>query len=129
MEFIKFFPVDKKLYIEITMDKYVETQPLNTKQVEERVKEWSKQVRMINSYTEKNGFNEQLIIIDMDKAINCQKLNYTLLAKVIHGLLESIGDQFHRKVYVTHANATVISLYSGLKPLLPEVITNVISFR
>ena len=129
MEFIKFFPVDKKLYIEFTIDKYIETQPLTTKQVDERVKEWSKQVCMLNSYTERNGFTEQIVIVDMDKAINCQKLNYTLLAKAMHGLLDSIGDKFHRKVYVTHANATVLSLYSGLKPLLPEVITKVISFR
>jgi hypothetical protein len=119
MKFAKFYPVDEILYIEIILDKYVEEQPLTRKEVSERVKEWAPYIKIINKYTVSNKITKQRIVFDMDKAINFQKLNFTLAAFLTRDIVNEIDSVVPFEIHVTHMNKMNLSIYTGFKSLLP----------
>ena len=119
MNFCKFYPVDGVLYIEIILDKYVLEQPLTRKQVMERVKEWAPYVKLINRYTIENKINTQRIVFDMDKALNFQRLNFTLAAFLTRDLINVLDSAVPYEIHVTHMNNMNLSIYTGFKNLLP----------
>jgi hypothetical protein len=119
MKFCKFHPADGILYIEIILDKYVEEQPLTQKQVAERAKEWAPYIKLINRYTVSNKITKQCIVFDMDKALNFQRLNFTLAAFLARELINVSESSVPYEIYVTHMNSMNLSVYTGFKSLLP----------
>jgi hypothetical protein len=119
MNFAKFYPVDGVLYIEIILDKYVEEQPLTRTQVKERAKQWIPYIKMINRYTVSNKITKQRIVFDMDKALNFQRLNFTLAAFLTHDLVNELDSAVPYEIHVTHMNTMNLSMYTGFKNLLP----------
>lgn len=119
MNFAKFYPVDGVLYIEIILDKYVEEQPLTRKQCKERAKQWVPYIKMINRYTVSNNITKQRIVFDMDKALNFQRLNFTLAALLTHDLVNELYSSVPYEIHVTHMNTMNLSMYTGFKSLLP----------
>ena len=126
MKFCKFHPIDKILYIEIILDKYIEEQPLTQQQVYERAKEWAPYIKLINRYTVSNNITKQCIIFDMDKALNFQKLNFTLAALVTRELINKLDSVVPFEIHVTHMNSMNLSMYTGFKSLLPKSFSQMI---
>jgi hypothetical protein len=119
MKFAKFYPVDGILYIEIILDKYLEEQPLTRKQAKELAKQWVPYIKMINRYTVSNNITKQRIVFDMDKALNFQRLNFTLAAFLTHDLVNELDSVVPFEIHVTHMNTMNLSIYTGFKSLLP----------
>jgi hypothetical protein len=129
MNFVKFYPRDKTLYIEINIDEYIKEQPVILSDVSELVKKYGSYIKLINKYTVENGLTDQIVIIDMDKAVCIQKMNLGLTAKLVYNLSDLIGpNENFKKIYVTHSNKFMLSLYTGFRPLIPTGIVKCIVF-
>lgn len=126
MNFCKFHPIDGTLYIEIMLDEYVKNQPMTRENVTERVKKMTPYIKLINRYTVVNKITKQRIIFDMDKALNFQRLNFTLVALLARGLINVIDSAVPYEIHVTHMNAMNLSIYTGFKNLLPTGLANLI---
>lgn len=126
MKFCKFHPVDKILYIEIVLDKYIEEQPLTQKQVSKRAKEWAPHIKLINRYTVSNKITKQCLVFDMDKALNFQRLNFTLAAFLARELINGVESSVPYEIHVTHMNSMNLSMYTGFKSLLPKSFSELI---
>lgn len=126
MDFLSFYPKGKHMYVEIVPDKLVHWQPTTEDEIQDKVKEVSPIIEQLRNYCESRGIY-QTMIIDCDKAINFDKLNYILVCKLVTELNRLYPDPKNtlRRIELRHCNSAVSGIYSASKPLLPKKITEI----
>ena len=126
MDFLTFYPKGKHMYIEMVPDKLVEWQPTIEDDIKKKVEEISPLVENLRSYCEKREIF-QTIIIDCDKAIYFDKINYILLCKLVSELTKKYPDPKNilKRIEMRHCNSAVSGIYNASKPLLPKKITDI----
>lgn len=126
MEFLTFYPKGKHMYVEMVPDKIIQWQPNTEEEIQEKIKEVSPIVEKLRNYCESRGIH-QTIIIDCDKAIYFDKLNYILMCKFVNELAKRFPDPKNTlsRIELRHCNSAVSGIYSASKPLLPKKITEI----
>lgn len=128
MDFLKFYPKGKNLIIEIIPDKYVGWQPITEDEIQSKIDELSPTVSELLVYCKSNNMNE-IILLDFDKAIHFDKINYILLCKIIKILTDKFFDddeKILKKVELRHCNETIVKIYSTVKGALPNSIVKIL---
>lgn len=126
MDFLSFYPKGKHMYVEIVPDKLVHWQPTTEDEIKDKIKEASPIIEQLRNYCESRGIH-QTMIIDCDKAINFDKLNYILVCKLVTELTRLYPDPKNtlRRIELRHCNSAVAGIYSASKPLLPKKVTEI----
>jgi hypothetical protein len=126
MDFLTFYPKGKHMYIEMVPDKIIQWQPKNEDELKDKLKEASPVVERLRGYCEKRGI-DQTVIIDCDKAIYFDRLNYILVCKFVNELTKMHPDPNNtlKRIELRHCNSAVAGIYNASKPLLPKKITEI----
>lgn len=126
MEFLTFYPKGKKMYIELIPDKFIEWQPKTESEIPDKIKELSPLIEQIKEYCDTNSVS-QVFIIDCDKAVQFDRLNYVLACKFISELTKIHPDENNtvKRIEVRHCNSAIKGIYTASKPLLPKKITDI----
>jgi hypothetical protein len=126
MDFLTFFPKGKNMYVELIPDKLVHWQPTTDDEIEYKIKEVSPLVEQLREYCESRKIH-QTVVIDCDKAIQFDKLNYILICKFVSELTRKYPDPNNtlRRIELRHCNSAVSGIYNASKPLLPKKITEI----
>jgi hypothetical protein len=127
MDFLLCNPKKKEdtLYIEIIADKYIKNQPLTETDVNNKVREYVPIIQKIHEYPLKN----LIIIIDCDKALEYQRINFVLGCKLVYKLYSYFGEDYlPDKIHVIHSNTFILSMYTGMRPLLPQSVLRLVTF-
>ncbi len=126
MDFLSFYPKGKHMYIEMVPDKLVNWQPKTEDEIKDKIKEVSPLIEQLRSYCESRGIR-QTMIIDCDKAINFDKLNYILVCKLVTELTLLYPDPKNTlsKIELRHCNSAIAGIYTASKPLLPKKVTEI----
>lgn len=126
MDFLVFYPKGKNIFIEIVPDKIITWQPNTEAEVYEKIKELSPLIDQVKEYSEENSVT-QIMILDCDKAIQFDRLNYVLLCKLVSELTKKHPDKNNllKRIEVRHCNAAITGIYNASKPLLPKKITDI----
>lgn len=126
MDFLVFYPKGKNMFIEIVPDKLVSWQPNTESEIQEKIKQVSPLIDQMKEYCDENGTN-QIIIIDCDKAIQFDRLNYVLLCKFVSELTKKHPDKDNilKRIEVRHCNSAITGIYNASKTLLPKKITDI----
>lgn len=116
---------DNTLYVEIISDKYILEQPITDADVNTKVTEYVPIIQKLSEYP----LGKLVIVIDCDKALEYQKINFALACRLITKLCTYFGDGYlPDKIHVIHSNTIILSLYTGMRPLLPKSILKLIQF-
>ncbi len=127
MDFLKFYPKGKNLIIEIIPDNYISWQPVKEADIEQKSSELIPIIEQLISYCKTHRMQE-IIIIDFDKAIHYDKINYVLLAKLVHNLTVLFPeDGILKSIELRHCSEAVTTIYKSIKRALPSSITNILN--
>ena len=126
MDFLTFYPKGRHMYVEMVPDKIIQWQPNTEEEINDKIKEVSPVVEKLRNYCESRGI-QQTVIIDCDKAIYFDRLNYILMCKFVNELAKRFPDPKNTlsKIELRHCNSAVSGIYSASKPLLPKKITEI----
>lgn len=126
MDFLTFYPKGKNLFIEFIPDNYIQWQPNNEEEIQKKVLEIVPVINELRAYCRTRGIN-QVIIIDCDKAINFDRLNYVLACKMITVLTREYPDpdDILKRVEVRHCNQAITAIYNSSKVLLPRKVSDI----
>lgn len=126
MDFLVFYPKGKNIFIEIIPDKLVDWQPKTDEDINVKVKELFPLISQLKDYSLQNRV-DQIIVIDCDKAIQFDRLNYVLICKLISKLHEKHPDDENvlKRIEVRHCNSAITGIYNASKSLLPKKITDI----
>lgn len=126
MDFLVFYPKGKNIFIEIVPDKLIDWQPKTEDEIENKVKELFPLISQLKDYSLQNKV-DQIMIIDCDKAIQFDRLNYVLICKLISKLHEKHPDDENvlKRIEVRHCNSAITGIYNASKSLLPKKITDI----
>lgn len=126
MDFLVFYPKGKNMYIEIIPDKLVNWQPKTEDEIDKKIDEVSPVIEKVRDHCDTNHLSQN-IIIDCDKAIYFDKLNYVLICKLVRELTNKYPDKTNnlKKIEVRHCNSAISGIYTASKPLLPKKITEI----
>lgn len=126
MDFLTFYPKGRNLLIEFIPDKYISWQPSNENQIEEKIQEIIPVITDLRSFCRNKGMS-QIIIIDCDKAINFDRLNYVLTCKMISILTDDYPDpdEILKRIEVRHCNPALTAIYNSSKVLLPKKVSDI----
>lgn len=126
MDFLMFYPKGKNLYVEIIPDKLIDWQPKIEGEIPSKIKDVSPVIEKVKDVCDVKGFN-QIIIIDCDKAVQFDKLNYVLICKFIQELTNKYPDRKNtlKRIEVRHCNSAITGIYNASKPLLPKKIADI----
>jgi hypothetical protein len=127
MDFLKFYPKGRNLIIEIITDKYVCWQPTIEDEITSKIDEISPIVAELLQYCKTNNMNE-IILLDFDKAIQFDKINYILLCKIIKILTDKFVDDEKtlKKVELRRCNETIVKIFNTMKGALPNSIVKIL---
>lgn len=127
MDFIVFYPKGKNMYIEIIPDKYIHWQPKTDVELNKKADEISPMIEQLKTYCETHKI-KQIIIIDWDKAIHFEKLNYVLTCKLVYELGTRFPNCQHilSRIEMQHCNGAIVSIYNTAKRLLPKWTTDIL---
>lgn len=101
MKFIRLYHVDKTSVVEIFPDEYLHWQPKNIHEIDDKLSQFLHVTNRIR--------NACLVIIDCDKAIQYDKLNYVLLEEMISHIDKSIA------VIMKNCNTQLKNLVNSLR--------------
>lgn len=126
MDFLVFYPKGKNIFIEIIPDKLVDWQPKTDEDINVKLKELFPLISQLKDYSLQNKV-DQIIVIDCDKAIQFDRLNYVLICKLISKLHEKHPDDENvlKRIEVRHCNSAITGIYNASKSLLPKKITDI----
>jgi hypothetical protein len=126
MDFLTFYPKGKNLFIEFIPDKYINWQPNTENDISTKIKEVAPIVNELREYCKTRGIY-QIIIVDCDKAIQFDKLNYVLVCKMITLLTREYPDPSDtlKRVEVRHCNQAITAIYNSSKILLPKKVVDI----
>lgn len=126
MDFLVFYPKGKNIFIELIPDKLVGWQPKTEDEIDTKVKEVEPLILQLKNYCLNNKVN-QIIIIDCDKAVQFDKLNYVLVCKLVSKIQEKHPDDENilTRIEMRHCNSAVTGIYNASKSLLPKRITDI----
>lgn len=126
MDFLVFYPKGKNIFIEIIPDKLVDWQPKTDEDINVKLKELFPLISQLKDYSLHNRV-DQIIVIDCDKAIQFDRLNYVLICKLISKLHEKHPDDENilKRIEVRHCNSAITGIYNASKSLLPKKITDI----
>lgn len=126
MDFLTFYPKGKNLFIEFIPDKYILWQPNTENEIQNKIEEIAPVISELREYCKSRGIY-QIIIIDCDKAINFDRLNYVLACKMITLLTRDYPDPSDtlKRVEVRHCNQAITAIYNSSKILLPNKVVGI----
>lgn len=126
MEFLTFYPKGKNLFIEFIPDKYISWQPNTEDDIQKKVVEIVPVIEELRRFCREKNVS-QIIIIDCDKAVNFDKLNYVLTCKMIEIITRNYPDpdDILKKIEVRHCNSAITAIYNSSKVLLPKNVSNI----
>jgi len=120
MSFIKIYRdhATNRVYLEFIPDEYIKTQPINDADYKEKIKEYEKMTEFINAMDGSHYF-----VVDCDKMIRIDKINFIYIAKATNALFTKYHDQGHLDgIQVIHSSPLIKKIYSGFKRILPQAI-------
>jgi hypothetical protein len=126
MDFLTFYPKGKNMFIELIPDKLIAWQPKTENEIDEKIRDVSPLIDKMKDYCDKHSVT-LIMIIDCDKAIYFDKLNYVLACKLVSRLTQKHPDNNNllRRIEIRHCNSAVSGIYNASKPLLPKRITDI----
>lgn len=126
MDFLVFYPKGKNIFVEVIPDKLVQWQPKTEEEIQTKIEELSPLISQLKDYSLKNKV-KQIMILDCDKAVQFDRLNYVLLCKMITKLTEKHPDDENvlSRIEVRHCNSAITGIYNASKSLLPKKITDI----
>ena len=126
MDFLTFYPKGKNMFIEFIPDKYISWQPNTEEEIPKKVKEIVPIIEQLRNFCIDKQVN-QIIIIDCDKAVNFDRLNYILACKMIEILTRDYPDpdEILKRIEVRHCNSAITAIYNSSKILLPKKVSNI----
>jgi hypothetical protein len=126
MEFLTFYPKGKNIFIEFIPDKYISWQPTTENEIDMKVKELVPTITELREYCKQRDIS-QVIIIDCDKAIQFDRLNYVLACKMVTLLTREYPDPSNtlKRVEVRHCNQAMTAIYNSSKILLPKKVVDI----
>lgn len=101
MKFIRLYNIDKTSVVEIFPDEYVHWQPKNMSEIDEKLSQFSNVTKRLRDVC--------LVIVDCDKAIQYDKLNYVLLEELISHVDKNIA------VIFKNCNDTLKKIVNSMK--------------
>jgi hypothetical protein len=126
MDFLTFYPKGKNIFIEFIPDKYINWQPNTENDISTKIREVVPRINELRDYCRTRGIS-QVIIIDCDKAIQFDRLNYVLACKMITLLTREYPDPDNtlKRVEVRHCNQAITAIYNSSKILLPKKVVDI----
>lgn len=121
---IKVYPptLDQKITIEFIPDIYVEVQPINSIEFEDKFKLFEEVVSKLNKHCYRNKLT-QIIVIDFDKCIKLYKINLVLFARGVSRLAKAFKDaDILSEIQFLHTSSTIKTIYIAFERLIPEEI-------
>ncbi len=126
MDFLKFFPRGRKLIIEFIPDAYIHWQPVKNDDIEGKASELYRVIKGVNSYCESHDM-DQIIIIDCDKTIQYNKINYVLLCKLVNKMCSYFSKTRLVKIEIRHCNPIIEKFCNASKSLLVKSIADILT--
>jgi hypothetical protein len=127
MDFVLLYPRGKTLFIEIVCDKYIAWQPLTEHDIDTKVKEVLPIIIELKEYCETRGLSQN-VIINFEKAIHFEKINFLLTAKLVRAISVVFPEHtLLKKIEFHHVSQTLKTIYDTVKCILPKKIKDVIS--
>jgi len=124
---LKVYPSADTLTIEFVPDIYVEVQPINTSEFDEKIDEVIDVLQKINDYCAQNRL-KQIVVIDFDKCIKIYKINLVLFARGVTKLAKHFnGLELLSEVQLIHTNSTIKTIYKAFKTLIPSGIYELVN--
>jgi hypothetical protein len=126
MDFLTFYPKGKNLFIEFIPDKYIQWQPKTEIEIQQKMSEIVPVISELRDYCRVRGMY-QVIIVDCDKAINFDRLNYVLACKMVTLLTRDYPDptDILKRVEVRHCNQAITAIYNSSKILIPKKVVDI----
>lgn len=125
MDFLVLYPRGKNLFIEIVCDSYITYQPRTETELDDKVSEIVPVIQELKEYCIKNSLN-QIVIINFEKAIYFEKINFILTAKLVKKLSETFPDTLLKRIEFHHVSPVIKTIYDTVKGILPKNIKDVI---
>jgi hypothetical protein len=126
MEFLIFYPKGRNLFIEFIPDKYIEWQPRTENEITEKLKEVIPLINELREYCRLHN-TSQVFIIDCDKAIEFDRINYVLMCKMVSIINEDYPDPNNtlKRIEVRHCHPSITAIFNSSKVLLPKVVADI----
>jgi hypothetical protein len=126
MDFLTFYPKGKNLFIEFIPDKYINWQPNTENDIKSKIEDIVPIINELRDYCRTRGIS-QVIVIDCDKAIQFDRLNYVLACKMVTVLTRDYPDpsEVLKRVEVKHCNQAITAIYNSSKILLPKKVVDI----
>lgn len=126
MDFLVLYPKGRNMFIEFVPDKYIGWQPNTEAEIRSKLDEISPVITELRHYCKSRGLT-QIIVIDCDKAVQFDRLNYVLLCKMVTLITRDLPDpdDILRRIEVRHCNPVIASIYNSSKVLLPRIVTDI----
>jgi hypothetical protein len=126
MDFLTFYPKGKNLFIEFIPDKYINWQPNTENDIKSKIEDIVPIINELRDYCRTRGIS-QVIVIDCDKAIQFDRLNYVLACKMVTVLTRDYPDpsEVLKRVEVKHCNQAITTIYNSSKILLPKKVVDI----
>ncbi len=127
MDFLTFYPKGRNVIIEFVPDKYINWQPQTESDIPEKLEQVGKVIEQLKSYCLQNNIS-QMIVLDCDKAIHFEKINYVLMCKFITRIHEKHPDHddILRRIEIQHCHPAIKAIMDASRPLLPKRVVNIL---
>jgi len=125
MDFLVLYPRGKNLFIEIVCDSYIKYQPRTESELDQKATELIPVIQELREYCIKNSL-VQIVIINFEKAIYFEKINFILTAKLVKKLSETFPDTPLKRIEFHHVSPVIKTIYDTVKGILPKNIKDVI---
>lgn len=125
-DFLVFYPKGKNLFIEFVPDKYLDWQPVIETDIPSKVSEVGKIITELKEYCKTNGIS-QVIVIDCDKAVQFDRINYVLACKLVTAIHERFPDHegILKRIEVRHCHPAIKTIVNSCKPLVPKRVSSI----
>lgn len=126
MDFLIFYPKGRNLFIEFIPDKYLEWQPRTENEIHEKIKQLVPLIKELRDYCYVHTIS-QVFIIDCDKALEFDRLNYVLACKMISILNDEYPDPNDtlKRIEVKHCHPAITAIFNSSKVLLPRKVADI----
>jgi hypothetical protein len=126
MDFLLFYPKGRNLFIEFIPDKYIGWQPRTESEISEKIKEVLPLIKELRDYCAVHN-TSQILIIDCDKALDFDRLNYVLMCKMISVLNDTYPDPNDtlKRIEVKHCHPAITTIFNSSKVLLPKKVADI----
>lgn len=126
MDFLRFYPKGRNLFIEFIPDKYIGWQPHTESEIYEKINELVPLIKELREYCVVHN-TSQVFIIDCDKAIEFDRLNYVLACKMISVLNDEHPDpnDVLKRVEVRHCHPAITAIFNSSKILIPKKVADI----